>query len=725
MRVAYTPLSLAISAILLSSIVHAEVVQANTADTEAPVQESQAITTKNTSIKGETINASKPQVHQLQVITVQAHPLSQSENDLVQASNILEKEQLSQGAATLGDALNGQLGIHSDNFGAGASRPVIRGQTAPRVKVLTDSSEVMDASQISPDHASTVDPALARKIEVLRGPSTLLYGGGAVGGVVNVLDEKIPTQMPEGAVDGEVHLRGNTVANEKLGAAGITVGFGEQFALRLEGDKREADDYAVSGYTHDGEKEKRVDGTWSEGQNATIGLSWIGDRGYVGVAYSERKDQYALPGHSHEYESCHPHGTHLHCDSHDDHDHEEEDGDDHDHDHEAHAHEDVPWVDLKSKRIDFRAEYQQPFAGIETIRARAGYTDYQHDEIDDGAVSTTFKNTGYDGRLEFVHVPLAGWEGVFGAQYSNSEFQALGAEAFLPKTTTENLAGFLIEHYQWNDVHFELGARVEQQQIDATESGLKDYDDTAYSTSASAKWQFAPEYAASIAYSYGERMPNAQELYANGVHLATNTYEIGNENLGKEKSHNIEIGLSKDAGDLGFALNAFYNQVDDYIYANTLDRYENFRLVEYQQRDADFIGAEGQISYQFSPIYQGKIFADHVQAQFNDNSDLPRIPATRTGMRFDADFADGIHGGVEYIYGFEQERIADFEEKTPDYHLVNLDISYEQQPSDSWSYQIYLKANNLFDQTYYNHASYLSSIPQQGRNFTSGIRFRF
>ncbi|MEC8885837.1 MAG: TonB-dependent receptor [Pseudomonadota bacterium] len=518
--------------------------------------------------------------------------------------------------------------------------------------------------------------------------------------------------MPDGAVDGEVHLRGNTVANEKLGAAGITVGLGEQFALRLEGDKREADDFAVSGYTHDGEKEKRVDGTWNEGENVSIGLSWIGDRGYAGVAYSERKDQYALPGHSHEYESCHPHGTHLHCGSHDDHDHEE-----------------APWVDLKSKRVDFRAEYQQPFAGIETLRARAGYTDYQHDEIDEGTVSTTFKNKGFDGRLEFVHVPLAGWEGVFGAQYSNSEFQALGAEAFLPKTTTENLAGFLIEHYQWNDVHFEVGARVEQQQIDATESGLKDYEDTAYSTSASAKWQFAPEYAASIAYSYGERMPNAQELYANGVHLATNTYEIGNQDLGKEKSHNIEIGLSKDAGDLGFALNAFYNQVDDYIYANTLDRYENFRLVEYQQRDADFIGAEGQISYQFSPLYRGKVFADHVQAQFNDNSDLPRIPATRAGIRFDADFSqqfgDGIHGGLEYIYGFEQDRIADFEEKTSDYRLVNLDISYEQQLSDSWSYQIYLKANNLFDQTYYNHASYLSSIPQQGRNFTSGIRFRF
>ncbi|TXJ08220.1 MAG: TonB-dependent receptor, partial [Acinetobacter sp.] len=404
---------------------------------------------------------SVPQVHQLPMMTVVAHPLSPNQNDFANAVNVVEKEQLSQGATTLGDALNGQLGINSDNFGAGSSRPVIRGQTAPRVKVLTDSSEVMDASQISPDHAVTVSPALATKIEVLRGPSTLLYGGGAIGGVVNVLDEKIPTQMPEYGVSGEVHVRGNTVANEKLGAAGITVGLGEQFAVRVEGDVREADDYQVSGYRHEGEKEKRVDGTWNKGQNVSLGLSWIGENGYVGMAYSERQDKYALSGHSHEYESCHPHGTHLHCGGHGEHDHDE-----HDHGHD-HAHEDNPWVDLNAKRFDLRAEYQQPFAGIEKVRVRAGYTDYQHDEIDGGQVATTFKNQGYDGRLEWVHTPILGFEGVFGVQYANSQFQTLGTEAFLPKTTTENIAAFLIEHYQWNDVHFELGGRVENQTVDA------------------------------------------------------------------------------------------------------------------------------------------------------------------------------------------------------------------------------------------------------------------
>ena len=662
---------------------------------------------------------SVPQVHQLPMMTVVAHPLSPNQNDFANAVNVVEKEQLSQGATTLGDALNGQLGINSDNFGAGSSRPVIRGQTAPRVKVLTDSSEVMDASQISPDHAVTVSPALATKIEVLRGPSTLLYGGGAIGGVVNVLDEKIPTQMPEYGVSGEVHVRGNTVANEKLGAAGITVGLGEQFAVRVEGDVREADDYQVSGYRHEGEKEKRVDGTWNKGQNVSLGLSWIGENGYVGMAYSERQDKYALSGHSHEYESCHPHGTHLHCGGHGEHDHDE-----HDHGHD-HAHEDNPWVDLNAKRFDLRAEYQQPFAGIEKVRARAGYTDYQHDEIDDGQAETTFKNKGYDGRLEFVHSPLAGFEGVFGVQYANSKFQALGTEGFLPKTNTENLAAFLIEHYQWNDVHFELGGRVENQTVDAEGSQYKDFDDTAFSASGAANWEFIPDHIASLSLSYAERLPNAQELYAKGVHLATNTYEMGDDNLAKEKSKNIELGLRKTDSDLTYSLSTFYNQINDYIYAHTLDRHENFRLVKYAQADVDFYGVEGEVRYQFTPYYQGKIFADHVRAEFNNGGDLPRIPATRAGVRFDADFLDGIHGGLEYIHGFKQNRIADFEDATAAYHVVNFDVSYDKSLNEQLSYQVYLRANNLLDETYYNHASYLSTIPQQGRNFMAGVRFRF
>ena len=396
-------------------------------------------------------------------IVLTAVPLNQTLKDTTTPVNVVSKEQLATGATTLGNALDGQLGVHADTFGGGTSRPVIRGQTSPRVKVLSDGSEVMDASGISPDHAVTVDPLLAQKVEVLRGPATLLYGGGAIGGVVNVIDSKIPTRMPKNGMEGELNLRGNTVADEKAAAAGVTIGLGDQFALRVEGSKRDANDYIsrLNG-------ERRVEGSYSEGETGSIGFSWIGEKGFAGLSFTQRKDEYGLPGHSHAYEGCHLDNMHLHCEEHEEedegHEHEEEDhaheGEDHDHEHAA-----VPWIELDSKRLDFRAEYNQPFAGIEKIKVRAGYTDYQHDEIEEGTVATSFKNKGYDGRIEFTHAPIAGLRGVFGLQYVHSDFTTAGEEAFLPETVSETISAFFLEHYQWRDVRFELGARHEWQTI--------------------------------------------------------------------------------------------------------------------------------------------------------------------------------------------------------------------------------------------------------------------
>lgn len=644
------------------------------------------------------------QIKQLPVIVVEAHPLSVDQNDYANAINVVDKEKLRQGATTLGDALNGELSIHNDNFGGGASRPVIRGQTSPRVKVLSDSSEVMDVSQISPDHEVTVDPLLASKVEVLRGPSTLLYGGGAIGGVVNVLDEKIPSQMPENGISGEVHLRGNTVANEKSGAAGLTIGLGERFALRLEGDKREADNYQINKYIDDGIPSKRVDGTWTKAENIGLGMSWIGEDGYIGLAYSERKSQYGLAGDSEESEECQVGVENCNEPN----------------------NEERPWINLESKRFDFRSEYLQPFIGIDKVKARASYTDYQHSEIEGGEIGVTFKNRGYDGRLEFVHSPVANWKGVVGVQYAKSNFDVLGDEAFLPKTSTENLAAFLIENYQWSDdLRLELGTRIEQQKINVENSQYQDFNANAFSASGAINWDFLSNHILSLSLSYAERLPNAQELYAEGPHLATNTFEIGNDSLEKEKSQNIELGIRKVKGNLNYEINTFYNQFKDYIYANTLGYQDGLRTIEYTQADANFYGAEAEVSYQFSPLYRGKIFADHVRAELDRGGNLPRIPSTRTGIRFDANFLDGIHGGVEYIYGLKQDRIADFESETGSYKLINMDISYDYNLNKQISYQVYLRGNNLLNETYYNHSSYLSTIPQQGRNFTAGIRFNF
>jgi iron complex outermembrane receptor protein len=658
-------------------------------------------------------------VHQLPALEVSATDASAA--DLVSASNVLNKEQLSQGATTLGEALKNQPGINSDTFGAGASRPVIRGQTAPRVKVLADGAEVSDASQISPDHAITVDPLLSRKVEVLRGPATLLYGGGAIGGVVNVLDEKIPSQLPEHGLSGELNLRGNTGSNEKAAAAALTVGLGEHLAVHAEGLSRDADDYQVASW-----QDKRVPGTYNSSENASIGLSWMTDQGYSGIAFTRLHNEYGLAGDADAYAICAPNstGNRLICNGEQE---QEEEG-------HSHHGDDVAWVKMDSKRVDLRSEYSQPFAGFSQLNFRGSYTDYQHAEIEDGEAKTTFKNQASNARVELTHLPIAGWTGVWGLQYQHSDFQAIGDEAFLPETLTNNYAVFALENYQWRDVNFEVGARHEWQRVDPSDTNSKfsqqRSDLHANSASVAANWQFRPDYYLGVSLAHAERLPNAQELYANGPHFATSTYEIGDQQLKAEKSNNIELSLKKTAGDFKFNLNVFHNSVDGYIYANTLDRVQlegntPFRLIQYTQKDAHFNGAEGQISYQLSPRYSATVFSDYVRAKLKDGGNLPRIPSARSGLRVDADFLDGIHGAVEYVHGFEQDHIASYETASDGYDLVNLNLSYDRNLNAQWSYQLYLQANNLLDQTYYNHSSYLSSIPQMGRNFTAGLRLRF
>jgi len=654
----------------------------------------------------------------LDTIRIKAHPLEQTSKDFAVADTVVDQKRLAQGAVTIGEALSGETGISSNQFGAGTSRPVIRGQDGPRIKILQNSSENIDVYTLSPDHAVTVDPALAKQVEVIRGPSTLLFGAGTVGGLVNVTDSKLPTAMPEKGYEGNVGLRYNTGSDEKLATAGVTLGLGDQVALRVEGLKREANDYIAPDYVHEGEKERRVDNTFAKGQTVNVGLSWIYDRGFTGISYSNRQDQYGLPGRSPEYESCHLHGLSLHCGEHD---HDEDEHDDHDHDH---AHEAGPWIDLKSERYDVRTELDDPFAGFKKLRAQASYTDYQHDEIEEDTISTRFKNKGYDGRLELAHNPLGAWEGVIGTQYGQQKLELTGEEAFLAPNTTKKWSVFALEHAQLNDVHVELAARVDQQKIDIDDSSKKDFDGSAFSVSGAANWEFAPNYKLSLVMSHQERLPLAQELYADGGHFATNTYELGNDQLSKEKSNNVELGFHYDDNTFDYHVHVYHNWFDEYIYAQTLDRYKDFRLVQYAQDKARFYGAEAEAGYQISPIYKLSVFGDYVRGKI-DNDNAPRVPAGRLGTKLNADFGDGFTGSAEYYHVFNQDKITAYETETQGYNMLNLGVAYSGQYSNLGDYRVFLNANNLLDDQIYQHASFLSTIPQVGRNFTVGVNFNF
>ncbi|MBY0243497.1 MAG: TonB-dependent receptor, partial [Burkholderiaceae bacterium] len=464
-------------------------------------------------------------------VVISASALGLLSDDMISPVTSLGGNQLMRlRESTLGETLGTQRGISSSHFGAGASRPIIRGMDGPRIKILSDGAEVQDASTISPDHAVGFEPLLAERIEVLRGPSALAFGGGAVGGVVNILDRKIPTSMPAKPVEGSVELRGNSAAREQAGAFEVSTGAGN-LALHAEGVRRDAGDYRVGAGWREG---GRVAGSWRDSSSGSVGLSWIGASGYLGAAYTRERADYGIPGHAHEFESCHPHGSHLHCGGHG------HDAAAHEHDHE-HEGDVIPAVKLDSERWDVRGEYRDPFAGARKIRLRAAFTNYRHDEREEGAILTTFRNKGHDARLEVEHAALGPLRGVVGLQSTRRDFSAVGEEAYVAPSLTRKYAAFLTEEYRRGDWRFEGAVRHEWQDVKIDSPDLRNTRADGTSISAGAVWRFHPQYALRTALSRSHRLPSAEELYADGVHLATNTYEIGNQDLGRETSHNLDL----------------------------------------------------------------------------------------------------------------------------------------------------------------------------------------
>lgn len=645
-------------------------------------------------------------------VRVSASGLGQPGSEMTTPVSVLEGEELvRRREATLGETLGNEPGIHSSHFGAGASRPFIRGMDGPRVKILSDGVELHDASTISPDHAVAAEPMLATQVEVLRGPSALIHGGGAMGGVVNILDNRIPTAIPEKGYEGSVEMRYGSGAREKAGAFSLTGGAG-QLAVHAEGLARDAGDYRVGGGWSEG---GRVAGSFNRTDTGSLGLSWIGSQGYLGAAYTRQSSRYGLPGHSHDFEGCHTHGDHLHCGGHGDHDHAG-----HDHDHA----EEVPVVDLVSERVDVRGELRQPFAGAAALRFRAGVTDYRHDEIEHGAVATTFSNKAHDARVELEHLPIAGLRGVVGFQTTQRKFSAEGEEAYVQPTETRRQSLFVLEEYRWQDWRFEAALRHERQTAEARTSGIERRH-SGTSASLGAVWQLAPGYQLASSLTHSSRLPTAEELFAEGLHMATSTYEQGNADLQREQSRAWDLSLRKTSGATTFGTSAFQHRVDNYIYGRTLDEHDGLQLLQYSQTDARFTGLEGHVRQRLNHIWGVTLFGDTVRARLEGGGALPRIPSARVGLRLDARW-NGWQGMAEWVQVGKQNRVAEFEGPTAGYGMLNLSASYQMRTAGGTPWQIYVKARNMTDRLAFAHTSFIkSAAPLMGRNITVGVKVDF
>lgn len=555
----------------------------------------------------------------IEVVDIVSTPfhLSSMESSLpvsVLSGEALRREQ----SSTIGETLDNLVGVHSSFYANVASTPIIRGLSGPRVLITQNGLDVSDASRIGPDHIVASEASTATQIEVLRGPATLFYGSGAIGGVVNVVDSRVPT---DSETRGEWLAETSTVNDEKLASFNFTTGT-DNFAFYADGFVRDSDDYEIpveAEAHHEDEDEHEedhdeheddhdehsgdytVENSAEESHGFTIGGSYLFENGFIGLAVEKFDREYGIPGHAHGDEE------------HEDEDHEDEHEDDHDE--EEHAEEEV-FAELKQTRVQLLGEFDLQNSFVNQVKLRAGVTDYEHTEIEEGEIGTIFENQTQEFRVDALHQPLQDWRGGLSLHYKHSEASAEGEEAFTPPADTNMLALALMEERHFGDVLVQLGARIERVTVEADEVLLSSielhaegeeeeehdeehedehedehgeeafaYDEsyTPISLSAGAVWTFAPEYNLGISVSRSERAPSAAELFSFGPHIGTSTYEVGalfelHEEDGEthielsdtkielETSNNIDLTFRKTEGDVGFIFNVFYNSIDNYLY---------------------------------------------------------------------------------------------------------------------------------------------------------------
>jgi iron complex outermembrane receptor protein len=653
----------------------------------------------------------------LEEVVVTASPLRASALDLAQSAIVLAGDDLSRRiSSSLGETLASQPGLTASFFGPRASRPIIRGLAGERVLMLQNGVSALDVSNLSPDHSVGIEEILADQVEVLKGPSTLVFGSGAVGGVVNVVDGRIPARGPEGW-SGVAELRAESVDEELSGAARLdgrtgTLGF------HAHGYYRETDDYDIPGYAwsraartdaiEDGEEPDLTRGTVensdSETRGGALGASWFGDGVTVGLSWGRHETDYGLPGpggHAHEH-ADEPAAA-------------------------AAEEEEAVRIDQRQDRFDLQAEWSDLGGLVEKVLLRAAYNDYRHDELEGTEIGTRFDQTGIDTRLHLDHAAVAGWAGTLGLQYTDSDLEARGDEAYVPPSQTRSFAAFLVERQRFDRLTVDLGARLERQEID-TEAAARDYGDTALTLAGGLLWAFDDALTGAVHLTRSERHPQAAELYADGPHLAVARYEIGDDGLRSEVANTIDLGL-RGEGDLHWHLSIYYSDFGDYIYTEPTGTEEDgLPVYRYVQRDAEFYGIEAEVEFPLARFaggdLHGRLGGDYVRGRLSQGGDLPQIPPLRLLGALEYDLGQ-FHAAVDVQWFDEQSKTARDELPTDGGTLLGAEVSWlvdEWQPN----LLVFLRGTNLLDEEMRRHSSPLKEyVPLPGASVLLGVRATF
>jgi iron complex outermembrane receptor protein len=650
-------------------------------------------------------------------IIVSASPLGKSASDNPRPISVLSGDDLlQQASATLGATLQGQVGVNAASFGPGVGTPVIRGQGANRVKVMQDNLDTLDAANASADHANSIEPLLADSIEILRGPQTLRFGNGAIGGVINVIDSRIPRALPPQSVQGALETRHTSVNDESASVLRLDGGAG-QVAWLLDGLYRDSNNTDIPGSADVHGAADSTDGyianTDSQSRGGSLGGSWIGARGYLGLSVNHSESNYGIPPGAHE------HGEEEHEDEHGEH--EEHEGEEHEDEHAGEPGAETVRIAMRQTRYDLKGELDDPLQGFSKARVRLGYVDYQHTELESGIPGTVFTSEALEGRVELLHQPLAGWEGALGSQWLDRDFAAVGAEAFIPPATIRSLGLFAIEEKTFGRWLVELGARAETQSIDPETDRSADHNTV--SVSAGGHYQLTDRQRLTASVGRAQRAPSVEELFSHGPHLASASVDVGNADLDPETSLNWELGYRFE-GPVNLEINAFYNDISDFIYKRNSgeeDHDAELPIYVYTQEGAVFSGMEAELTIPLAGVWELRLFGDTVRAELDRGGDVPRITPTRAGAELHYT-APSWEAALRTTRASRQNHPGELETATAGWTRVDAHLTWHPLANTT----LFVNANNLLDEEIRNASSYLRDVaPEAGRSITLGIRQQF
>lgn len=642
----------------------------------------------------------------IEVVEVIAHPLSGE--GLSQAAEVLDGEELLRAAqGTIGATLANQPGIHASSFGQASSRPIVHGLGGARVRVMEDRIDALDASVTSPDHAVTVDAFMADRIEVLKGPASLLYGSGAIGGVVDVHTGRIPHRVPPRPLQGRVELRAADNADRLNGALRLDGGAGA-VAWHLDAFAREADPYTIPGFAaaervrgmeHGDAVDEPfgvVPGSQFESAGAALGGSYLFGRGFVGLALARIESEYGLPG------------GHA----------EDEDG--------------TPLLEMEQTRLDLEAAMADPFAVFDNVNFRVGINDYEHREIEpEGEIATTVTNEAFEVRVEASHGEGADWRGTMGLQLGGREFSALGEEAFVPPVESSSVGLFWVGERGFERFDLETGARLEFAEHDPAVGRSRNF--TAYGVSLGLVAPFENGWQLGVHGDYSARAPVAEELYSDGPHLATRTFERGDAGLGVERAFNLSATLQYSDAAFEWMTTLYRTAFDDFIYGQfTGAMSEGLPVAAFTQRDATFAGLDMEAAVTVAAWTGGRarvrgLFDAVVAAlEVDGNDNLPRIPPTRFGAGLALEFGR-TSAALDYTYvsAVHTSDTAPLELPTSSYNDLRLHLG-TTMAFGAGSLEIFLAGRNLTDDEQRAHTSFIKDfVPLPGRTIEAGLRLTF